>query len=101
MRVGLIGAGAIATYLMEEAEHHTYKVESILVRDKQKYAYLEEKFGVKLYEDVDSFIASSIDIVVEAATVEAVQTFLPQIIAEKDAVIISIGAFVDDAFLQN
>ncbi|MEI3610632.1 aspartate dehydrogenase [Pseudogracilibacillus sp. SO10305] len=100
MKVGIVGAGAIANYILEKEKDHTYEVTSILVRDMEKYREISNKYHVTLYTDVQAFIDSGVDIVVEAATVEAVQAYVPQIIEQKDVVIISIGAFVDDAFTQ-
>ncbi len=99
MNIGVIGAGAIARYVLETvAEDSSMNVESVLVRDKDKYANVAEKFGVTLYTDVEDFLASNIDIVVEAANVSAVATLLPTVLRKKSALIISIGAFVDEAF---
>jgi len=98
--VGIIGAGAIATYLLEEQKHHAYDIKSVLVRDKEKYASLTSEYGVTLYDDLHAFLQSPIDIVIEAATVEVVRNDLATILKEKDAIIISIGALVEDAFLE-
>lgn len=98
MQIGIIGAGAIASYLLEQAGEHEYEVRSVFVRDKEKYAHLTESYPIKLYDDFTAFLQSPIDLVVEAATVEVVQENLLAVLQEKDAMIISIGAFVDEAF---
>lgn len=99
MNIGVIGAGAIATYVLETAaEDSSINVESVLVRDKEKYAGIAARYGVTLYTDVEDFLASNIDIVVEAANVSAVEMLLPTILCKKSALIISIGAFVDETF---
>src|SRR5699024_5131261 len=67
-------------------------VKSIYVRDKEKYADFAAKNNIVLYQDVDAFLDSDIDIVVEAANVEAVEMLLPVIVKRKSVVIISIGA---------
>lgn len=102
MNIGLIGGGAIATFLLEEIQQKNIEnvyIRSVLVRDVQKYAHLE-KHGVTLYTDVHEFTDSNIDLVVEAATVEAVRNTIPTILQKKDVGIISIGALVDDDFLK-
>lgn len=102
MNIGLIGGGAIATFLLDEIEKKDLKevsIQSVLVRNVQKYAHLE-KYGVTLYTDVEEFVDSPIDFVVEAATVEAVREVIPMILKKKDVGLISIGALVDDEFLQ-
>ena len=102
MNIGIIGGGAIANYILDTC--HTAStdmyVKSVLVRDKEKYKAMAESYGVELYTDIDRFLVSDIDIVVEAATVTAVKQLLPDIIIEKDVVIISIGAFADETFLK-
>lgn len=102
MNIGLIGGGAIATFLLEEIATKKMKdprIQSVFVRDKAKYAHLE-RFGVALYTDLDAFLDSNIDLVVETATVEAVREKIPTVLTKKDVILISIGALVDDAFLQ-
>lgn len=104
MNIGLIGAGAIANFLLEKVNHNEQEhlqINSIYVRNREKYQELESKYGVTLYTDLDAFLDSGIDIVVEAATVEVVKNLLPTIIKKKDVAIISIGAFVDEELLAN
>lgn len=101
MDIGIIGAGAIATYVIETIgakEKSEMRVRSLYVRNGEKYASLALNHGVTLYTDMDAFLASGIDIVVEAANVAAVQSLLPLILKKKSAVVISIGAFVSDSF---
>lgn len=103
MKIGLIGSGAIAEFLLTEInsnKHEKMQITSVLVRNIEKYGGLEAKFGVKLYLELDEFLASDIDIVVEAATVEAIQNLLPKIIKQKDVLLISIGALVDGPLLH-
>lgn len=103
MNIGLIGAGAIANFLLEKInkqQHEHLHIKSILVRNKEKYQVLESNFDVKLFTDMDAFLESGIDIVVEAANVESVKTMLPKIIKKKDAVLISVGALADETLLS-
>src|SRR5699024_11568194 len=53
-----------------------------------------------LYTDMDAFLDGGIDIVVEAANIEAVVDLLPHVIKKKESVIISIGALADKKFLS-
>ena len=104
MNIGIIGGGAIATYLLEIIEqqaNETMQVHSILVRQKEKYVHLATRHSVDLYTDMEAFLASPIDIVVEAANVQAVQDHLPTILRQKSAVVISVGAFVHPTFLAD
>lgn len=102
MNIGLIGAGAIAHFLLKELNEkpqNNLRITSVFVRDKAKYQSLEANFGVTLYTEFDAFLNSDIDIVVEAANIEAVKTLLPTAMKQKDVVIISIGAFAEEELL--
>lgn len=102
MNIGLIGAGAIAHFLLEEINQKQQKnlhIKSIFVRDKEKYQLLEAEFGVKLFTDLDAFLESEIDIVVEAADINAVKTLVPAVIKRKSIVVISVGALADGKLL--
>lgn len=97
----MIGAGAIGTYLLDKIrEEENLEVTSILVRDEEKYKHLEDKYNVKLYTEFESFMQSDMDIVVEAANVETAKQYLPKILVDKNAVIISIGALADESYIQ-
>lgn len=103
MNIGLIGGGAIASFLLEEVsknKHDSLNIKSIYVRDKAKYSYLSANYDVKLFSDITLFLESDIDIVVEAANIEAVATLVPTVLQKKDIVIISIGALANEPFLE-
>src|SRR5690625_1522274 len=103
MRVGLIGAGAIGTYLLEEInrkEDKAMRITSIFVRNLEKYQHLEEQYDISLYTKLDEFLDSHIDVVVEAANVQAAREMLPNIVPRKETVVISIGALADEKFLN-
>lgn len=102
MNIGLIGGGAIANFLLDKINHKQHgklRIRSVYVRNREKYQALESKFGVKLHTDLEAFLDSGIDIVVEAANVEAVKNLLPAVIKKKDTVLISVGALVDEVLL--
>lgn len=100
MKIGMVGAGAIGTYVLDEIRNENdFEVESILVRHLDKYKHLEDEYKVKLYTDFEKFVESDIDIVVEAANVETAKKWLPEILERKDAVIISIGALADETYI--
>jgi aspartate dehydrogenase len=102
MNIGLIGAGAIANFLLKEINDNqleNLRIKSILVRNKEKYRSLESNFGVILFTDLEAFLDSEIDMVVEAANIKAVKNLLPSIIKKKDVVLISVGAFANEELL--
>ena len=103
MNIGLIGAGAIANFLLQqlnEKQQSDLRISSIYVRNKEKYEELEHQFGITLFTELDAFLESDIDLVVEAATIEAVQALMPTILKQKPVVLISIGALADEQLLQ-
>jgi aspartate dehydrogenase len=104
MRIGLIGAGAIAEFLLTEINQKKDRdltITDIYVRNKEKYEHLEKEFNLVLHTDIQSFLDTEIDIVVEAATVEAVKDLLPAVVKKKDVILISVGALVDEALLAD
>ena len=99
MNIGLIGAGAIAHFILKELnekQEEGIRVTSIFVRDKKKHQMLESKFGVILFTDLDAFLDSEINIVVEAADINAVKNLVPAVIEKKDVILISVGALADE-----
>lgn len=103
IKIGLIGTGSIAEYLLEELNkktHDSVKIVVALVRNKAKYEHLKEKYNIEITEDINRLLESDIDLVVEAANVSAVKQRLPKIVEHKDSIIISVGAFSDEAFLK-
>ncbi|RYG73193.1 aspartate dehydrogenase [Lentibacillus lipolyticus] len=103
MNIGIVGAGAIANFLMKEINQNgtgEMQIKSVFVRDPGKYQELEHQFDVKLFDHLDAFLTSGIDIVVEAANIAAVHEWMPKILPKKDVVLISIGALADAGFLR-
>src|SRR5699024_344146 len=102
MNIGLIGAGAIGQFLLTHTkEHNDLCITSVLVRDKAKYQHLEETYNLELYTNLNEFLNSNIDIVVEAANVEAAKQYLKDVLNVKDMMVISIGAFSDVSLLED
>ena len=102
MNIGIIGAGAIAKFLLEQlngTKSDLGTVKALLVRNKEKYKELAEQFHVQLYTDVELFLATDIDLVIEAAELEAVKALVPTIVRKKPVALISIGALVDEVLL--
>ena len=103
MNIGIIGAGAIANFLLKEInekKQENLKISSLYVRNKEKYAHLESQFGVKLFNDIEDFLNSDVEIVVEAANIEAVNSLIPTVLKKKDTVLISVGALADENLLN-
>lgn len=104
MKIGIIGAGAIAQFLLEQLNKEQSQfatVKALFVRDIEKYTFLSEQYGVELYTEFSEFLAADFDVVVEAAELEAVKTFIPIAVQQKPVVLISIGALVDEQLLAD
>lgn len=103
MKIGLIGAGAIGQYLLKyiNGKHHEkMEITSVLVRDFDKYAHLQKEYRMNLYTDIDEFIDSEIDIIVEAANGSVAVDLLPKIIKRKEVMLISVGALANQEALK-
>lgn len=102
INIGIIGAGTIGKFLLEKINHENvipgYQITAVFDdRDKSTEALqdLSYKYEFTVYHELDNFLKSSVDLIVECANVEAVQQYAPQIIQQKDLLIISVGALVD------
>lgn len=103
MNIGIIGGGAIASFLLKEINHNQVPglyVQSIYIRDEEKYSALTKNYGIGLYSDLTQFLASDIDIVVEAANIQAVRELVPAVLKKKDVILISIGALSEELLYQ-
>ncbi len=106
MRIGLIGGGNIGQFLLQSINIDGLlpdsKVVGLYTRNEQMARKLAAEFDSEHYVDVQSLIESpAIDIVVEAATVEAVNDYAAGILASgKDLVLSSVGALADGEFYQ-
>ena len=104
--VGLIGCGTIGTHLAMAIESRTIANASLvgvfdIIDNNAEILRSKLKSNPKVYSSFDSLIDSSIDIIVEAASQEAVRKFgMPIIKANKDLMIMSVGALADTTFLR-
>lgn len=101
MNIGIIGTGNIASYLLEQvnANHMANgKVTAVFGRNREVGMRLSEQFDADFYMDLQEFLKTPLDIVVEAATMEAAALYLYEVVAhKKDLVVSSIGVFKDVA----
>ncbi|WP_153731499.1 aspartate dehydrogenase [Sporosarcina obsidiansis] len=103
MKIGVIGTGNIAQYLLKSINTDGQlegKITSIFGRNQEVGPRLETQFDTMFYTDFQEFIDSPIDIVVEAATIDvAIQSIEAVLVSKKDMILSSIGAFKDVNFL--
>ena len=104
-KVGLIGCGTIGTHLALAIESRTIANASLtglfdIVERNAKSLRSKLKSNPKVHSDFNSLIDSPIDIIIEAASQEAVRNFgKPILEAGKDLMIMSVGALADTTFL--
>ncbi len=103
--VGLIGCGTIGTHLAMAIESRTIANASLtgvfdIIDSNAKILKSKLRSNPKVYSNFDSLIDSEADIIVEAASQEAVRKFGKRIIeANKDLMIMSVGALANTIFL--
>ncbi len=103
--VGLIGCGTIGTHLALAIESGAIVNASLMglfdvVHSNAKSLGSKLKSSPEVHPDFNSFIDSASDIIIEAASQEAVREFgKPIINAGKELMIMSVGALADTAFL--
>jgi aspartate dehydrogenase len=102
MRVGIIGGGTIARLVLEHiaaGELGEARVVALLGRSASSRALnLVQEFSVPLVKSIEAFLERGPDVVVEAASHEAVHEYAEALLLQGIAVIVlSAGALCDDA----
>ncbi len=105
MNIGVIGTGAISGFLLEQVngrEVECGKVVAVFGRNPKTGLPLSKRFGVPFDTDIEVFLSRPLDVVIEAAGVEAATQYALKVVeSNKDLVVGSIGAFKDVEFLEN
>ncbi|WP_438312967.1 aspartate dehydrogenase [Sporosarcina sp. FA9] len=104
MRIGIIGTGNIAKYLLENINKNGKlegNVAALFGRNEKAGQLLAKQYNTDFFTDFNSFINSEVDIVVEAATIDVTIQYIKEVLeSKKDVIISSIGAFNDIEFLR-
>jgi len=104
MKIGIIGTGNIAKYLLENINKNGKlegKVAALFGRNEEVGQLLAEQYNTDFFTNFNRFIDSDLDIVVEAATIDVTIQYIKEVLeSKKDVVISSIGAFNDIEFLK-
>ena len=104
MKIGIIGTGNIAQYLLKSIngnEKVDGEIVSIFGRNQEVGQQLESQYGMKFFTDFQEFMKSPIELVVEAATIGVAVEHMEEVLAtNKDLIVSSIGAFKDVEFLE-
>ncbi|NYZ76172.1 aspartate dehydrogenase [Candidatus Micrarchaeota archaeon] len=102
MKIALIGCGSIGRVIARHINENKIKAELKCVYDIDTKKALEfaEKFHTE-YRDFDEILKQELDLVLEAASQQAVRTLIPKALkAKKNVMIMSTGALVDERLLQ-
>lgn len=104
MKIGIIGTGNIAEYLLKSINENKKvdgEIVSIFGRNQEVGPRLQSQYNVEFFTDFQEFIESPIDLVVEAATIGVAMKHMEEVLAtDKDFILSSIGAFKDVEFLE-
>jgi aspartate dehydrogenase len=103
MDTALIGCGFIGTLIAEHiaAGNLPLKLRLVLDRNPEKVERIQRLFEnpPKVASSVEDIASSSVDLVIEAASIEAVHNFAkPLLSTGKDMMIMSVGAFSTPGF---
>ena len=95
-RIGIIGCGNIAALISE----YTIKgaVTAVFDRHESRASQLAEKLHARAYTDFAAFAKEPFDLLLEAASVEAVRMYAETVLARRcEMIILSAGALADEA----
>ncbi|MFP3510129.1 aspartate dehydrogenase [Peribacillus sp. SIMBA_075] len=103
MRLGLIGCGNIGKFLLQAINNDGLlpggKIVSIYARREEIAAQLAEEFRTRPFNDVDELLKSDVDLVIEAATIEAAEEYAFKVLKSgKNLLLSSIGVMANAAF---
>ncbi|MXQ55730.1 aspartate dehydrogenase [Shimazuella alba] len=104
MKIGLIGTGNIGQYILRSVNLERVipkaEVAAVYTRVKPKRDAISVPYKTKLYDDFDQFIKEDLDLVIEAATIQAVEAYAARILeSKKNLLLVSVGALADADFL--
>jgi aspartate dehydrogenase len=102
MRIGLVGCGSIGKVIARSIAEKRIKAELKCVydMDRENAEEFAEKFHTE-YMEFDEMLKQELDLVLEAASQEAVRTLMPKALkAKKNVMIMSTGALADEKLLQ-
>ncbi|MCM3758560.1 aspartate dehydrogenase [Sporosarcina aquimarina] len=104
MKIGIIGTGNIATYLLEKINDEKWlngEVIALFGRNREVGENLATRYGIDFHTEFQDFLDAPITMVVEAATIEAANHYIKAVVtSKKDLIVSSIGVFNDIQLLD-
>ncbi len=100
MKVGIVGCGAIGSFVARWlSKANGFELVSIFDIDREKALKLSKELKINAAKDIDDFLKNDMDVVVEAASQQAVFDYAEKVlISGKDLIVLSVGAFADEEF---
>jgi aspartate dehydrogenase len=103
VRVGIIGCGAISSVIVDALYRGEVKAELVALMDiyaerceKMLERYAARK-GIMVCRDLESLLAAELELVIEAASQQAVKDYVPRILARGiDVLVLSVGALLEE-----
>jgi len=102
MKIAIIGCGVIGTIIAQAIKDRKVNVQLECVYDKieKKGIDFAEKFQTE-HKSFKEILKEDLDLIIEAASQEAVRTLIPKALeAKKNVMIMSTGALVNESLLQ-
>ncbi len=97
MKIGLLGCGNIGHIIAVHASG--FAISAVYDKVPERAEEIAALAGAQSYEDFTSFLHADVDIIVEAASVNAARSYTLDVLAAgKDMVIMSVGALTDKDF---
>ncbi|MEO2117578.1 MAG: aspartate dehydrogenase [Methanocaldococcus sp.] len=105
LKIGIVGCGAIGSFITKKVVDGTIKNTKIIAiydRNLDKAEKLSKMSGAKICSSVDELVKKDLDLVVEAASIKAVEEVAEKsLMNNKDVLIMSVGALANkEIFLK-
>ncbi|WP_423792351.1 aspartate dehydrogenase [Methanocaldococcus indicus] len=104
LKIGLVGCGAVGNFIVKKINEGMIKAKLIALYDRnyEKSLKLAKILDVKACKSLDELVKEDIDLVVEAASINAVEEVVKKsILNNRDVLILSVGAFADKNLFLN
>ena len=99
LKIGIVGCGAIGSFITKKVVDGTIKnakISAIYDRNLDKAEKLSKMSEAKICSSVDELVKENLDLVVEAASIRAVEEVAEKSLKnKKDVLIMSVGALAD------
>lgn len=95
--IGLLGCGNIANIVASHSAGRRFRIAAVFDRDASRAAALARKTGARACGDMQELLAVDLDLVVEAASIEAVGAYGEAVLQTgRELVVLSVGALADE-----